>query len=62
MTPIVNTDIAMPETLFESLCLFETWCVAKQKSDTSEIEVRQWLTERFGDKVARQFKPEFLYS
>jgi hypothetical protein len=62
MTPIVNTEIAMPKVLFESLCLFETWCVAKQKSDTSEIEVRQWLAERFGDKVAKQFKQEFLYS
>jgi protoporphyrinogen oxidase len=62
MTPIVNTDVAMPKKLFESLCLFETWCVAKQKTNTSEQEVKQWLTERFGDKVASQFKAEFLYS
>lgn len=61
MKPLVNTEVKMPKVIFESLCIFETWCVAKQKNFTSEDEVRQWLNAKFGDKVAKQFKPEFLY-
>ena len=61
MKTLVNTEAKIPKKLFESLCLFETWCVAKRKDSVSEQEVKQWLEERFGLKMADQFKPEFLY-
>lgn len=61
MKAVVNTEAKIPKQLFESLCLFETWCVAKRKDTASEEEVKQWLADRIGVRLANQFKPEFLY-
>lgn len=61
MKPIVNTEVAIPKKLFDALCLYETWCAAMQKHNTSEDEVKQWITKKFDKALAEKFSSKFLF-
>lgn len=61
MKPIVNTEVDIPRKLFDALCLYETWCAAMQKHNTSEEEVKQWIANKFGLALAEKFHSKFLF-
>lgn len=61
MKPIVNTDIKMSKKMLNALTLFETYCVASKKNETTEQEVKSFLEFLFSKKFSDQFKPEYLF-
>ena len=61
MTPTVNVDIPMSKPMLNALTLHETFCVASGIESVTEQSVHEFLTNRFGEQVANQFKPEYLY-
>lgn len=62
LSPIVNTDIKMPAKMLNALNLFETRCVVTGIKSVTEDNVREFLTDRFGEKLACKFDPKFLFS
>jgi hypothetical protein len=62
MSPIVNTDVKMPKVMLDALTLHETFCVASGISFVTTEQVQQFLTKRFNEKLANQFKPEYLFN
>lgn len=60
LTPFVNTDTKMPKSVFDALTLHEFSCLARQVASVTEADVREFLTSRFGVKMAEKFKPEYL--
>lgn len=60
LTPFVNTDIKMPKSVLDALTLHEFSCLAKQVAIVSPDAVREFLTSRFGEKMAAKFRPEYL--
>ena len=61
MTPTVNVDVPMPKPMLDALTLHETFCIASGISEVTHESVSDFLTKRFGEQVANQFKPEYLY-
>lgn len=61
MTPTVNVDVSMPRPMLDALTLHETFCVASGISEVSHESVCDFLAKRFGEQMANQFKPEYLY-
>jgi len=61
MIPTVNVDVPMSKAMLDALTLHETYCVAKGIDAVSHESVCDFLTQRFGESVANQFKPEYLY-
>lgn len=60
MTPIVNTDVIMPRVMMRALTLHEFACLAKGIESVTTEQVEAFLSARFGDKVAKRFKPDYL--
>ena len=61
MKPLVNTDIKMPKKMFDALCLFETFCIGSQINETTENEVKSYLTKLHGVKFSNNFNKNYLY-
>jgi hypothetical protein len=61
MTPTVNVDVSMSKAMLDALTLHETYCVAKGIDVVTHESVCEFLVSRFGEQVANQFKPEYLY-
>jgi hypothetical protein len=61
MSPIVNTEVQMPQHMLEALTLHETYCVMSSITRVNETEVRQWLLDNFDQKISNAFKSEYLY-
>lgn len=61
MTPTVNVDVPMSKAMLEALTLHETFCIALGVETVTQESVCEFLSERFGDQVANQFKPDYLY-
>jgi hypothetical protein len=61
MKPIVNVDIKMPKRMLNALTLFETYCLASNITLVTIDMVNEFLTKRFNQSMAKQFKPEYLY-
>lgn len=61
MTPTVNVDVSMPKQMLDALTLHETFCVASGIDTVTHESVHEFLVNKFGDQVANQFKPEYLY-
>ena len=61
MTPTVNVDVPMSKAMLDALTLHETYCVAKGIDAVTHESVCEFLSNRFGEQVANQFKPEYLY-
>ena len=61
MTPTVNVDVPMPKHMLNALTLHETFCIASGIETVTPEAVCQFLSQRFGDQVANQFKPDYLY-
>ena len=47
--------------MFDALCLFETFCVGSKKHETTEDEVKAYLTKLHGAKFANNFNQNYLY-
>jgi hypothetical protein len=60
MTPYVNTSKKMPKRLFDALTLHEFSCGAKNIQFVTEDSVKEFLKQRFGEKLSEKFKPEYL--
>jgi hypothetical protein len=52
----------MPKVMLDALTLHETFCVASGISFVTTEQVRKFLTKRFNEKLANQFKPEYLFN
>jgi hypothetical protein len=61
MTPTVNVDVSMPKPILDALTLHETYCVASGIDTVTEQSVHKFLINKFGEQVANQFKPKYLY-
>ena len=61
MTPTVNVDVPMNKAMLEALTLHETFCIASGIETVTHESVCEFLSQRFGDQVANQFKPDYLY-
>lgn len=61
MTPTVNVDVPMSKPMLDALTLHETFCIASGIVSVNHESVCDFLTKRFGEQVANQFKPEYLY-
>ena len=62
LSPIVNTDVKIPTKMLEALTLHEMRCVVTGVESVTQESVKAFLTDRFGEKMANNFKPEFLFS
>ena len=62
MYPRVNTYAKIPKRMLDALCIFEAFKVLAQDAPVTEDEVKSFLAERYGQKLADQFKPEYLVS
>jgi len=62
MSPIVNTDKKMPKAMLEALTLHETFCIASGINVVTTEQVKQFLEQRFNQKLAAQFNPDYLFN
>lgn len=62
MSPIVNTDKKMPKAMLEALTLHETFCIASGINVVTTEQVKQFLEQRFNQKLAAQFDPDYLFN
>jgi hypothetical protein len=62
LSPIVNIEKKMPAKMLEALGLHETRCVVTGVKSVTEESVKAFLTERYGEKFANTFDPQFLFS
>ena len=62
MTVIVSTRAKMSKRMNEALSIFEAVGIVTGKKFTTEDEVRAYLREKHGDKMAEMFRPEFMFS
>lgn len=62
LSPYVNVDVKMPKKVLRALSMHETFCVVSRIEAVDEASVREFLRQRFNDKIADSFKPEYLYS
>jgi hypothetical protein len=61
MTPTVNVDVPMSKAMLNALTLHETYCVASGIESVTHESVCAFLSQKFGEPIANQFKPEYLY-
>jgi hypothetical protein len=61
MSPIVNTEVKMPQHMLEALTLHETFCVMSNINTVTELSAKKWLAKNFNQKIADAFKSEYLY-
>jgi len=61
-SPIVNTDVAMPQEMLEGLTAHETFCIMSKINAVTVDNVKSFLLAQYGEKLATQFKPEYLFS
>lgn len=62
MSPIVNTDVKMSKAMLNALTLHETFCVASNIKKVTQESVTAFLADRFGQKIASQFDPAYLFN
>ena len=46
--------------MFTALMLFDWSCSYDGKEETTEEEVKEYIRDGWGDKLASMFKPEYL--
>jgi hypothetical protein len=61
MTPIVNTEINMPDDMLKALSLFETFCIMSQIKNVTEEQVKNWLIKNNYNNLALKFQTNYLY-
>lgn len=61
MFPMVNTEVKMPKKMFDALTVYEGVCAVTHVKSTDTEKVKAYLREKHGEKLAEQFKPEYLY-
>lgn len=62
MSPIVNTDVKMPKAMFDALSYHEAFCMGSCIDTVTTEQVKQFLSQRFSQKLADQFDPKYLFS
>ena len=62
MSPIVNTEVKMPQRMLEALTLHETYCVMSSIKKVNESEVRQWLLDNFDQHMSDNFSSDYLFN
>ena len=61
-SPIVNTDVAMPQEMLDGLTAHETFCIMSKINGVTVDHVKSFLSSHYGDELANQFKTEYLFS
>ena len=61
MKTVMNMDVEMPEEIITPLNIFEAHCLCHGIETTTEDEVIEFLTNRYGKSIADLFKSEYLY-
>lgn len=62
MSPIVNTEVKMPQYMLEALTLHETYCVMSSITKVNEAEVRKWLLDNFDQHMSDDFSSDYLFN
>jgi hypothetical protein len=62
MSPIVNTEINMPQDIFDAIVLHETYCVVSGIETITPESVKEWIFDRMGKDLADKFDPSYLFS
>lgn len=62
LTVYVDTDVKMPKKMLEALTLFEAIAIFSEKTQTTEVEVRDFLANIYSQKLADSFIPSYLFS
>jgi hypothetical protein len=61
LSPLINTDVRIPEDMFEALLINEVNWICKRIDAVSEEDVKGFLAEEYGQKMANRFKPKYLF-
>jgi hypothetical protein len=61
MKPLVNVDVTMPQDMLDALSIFEAFCIGSKITSVSIKDVSSFLSNKYDDELASQFKPEYLY-
>lgn len=62
LSPIVNVDVKMPKKMLNALNVHEAGCVVTGVKSVTVDAVRLFLRERYGEELAEQFRPEYLFT
>jgi hypothetical protein len=62
LSPYVNVDEKMPAKMLHALGLHETRCVVTGVTKVSEEQVKNFLSDKYGEKFASTFDPKFLFN
>lgn len=61
MSPIVNVDVPMPKDILNALGVHEAYCIVSGIESVTTESVIEFLTNRYGKKLAAKFKPQYLF-
>lgn len=62
MSPIVNTEVKMPNKMLQALTLHETFCIASGITSINAEQVKKFLSHRFDKNLSDQFKDKYLFN
>jgi hypothetical protein len=62
LTPIVDTEVEMPERMFDALCVLEMLLCARGVPSVFAEDVREYLRDEYGDEFAESFEPRYMIS
>lgn len=62
LSPIVNTEINIPEKMFDALCLLEIVLCARGVNSVSQEEIKEYLKNKYDNDFAESFYPEYMIS
>ena len=60
LSPLINTDVRIPEDMFDALLINEVNWICKRIDAVYEEDVKGFLSEEYGQKMANRFKPKYL--
>lgn len=62
LSPFVNVEVKMPKDILKALTMHEFYCIGSEIKEVSAESVQEFLTDRYGKKMADKFKTEYLFS
>ena len=61
MIPVINTEVKMPKRMMHALNIFEAICAVRGVDRVTEEQVAEFLKDKYSDKMAAAFQPEYLF-
>lgn len=62
LSPIVNTEVNIPEKMFDALCLLEIVLCARGVNSVSQEEIKSYLKNKYDNDFAESFDPKYMIS